>query len=192
MKFCNLKTWVNKDDVKVGDEGYFANDICILEKNIERDFKHKIKHIDQFRGNCFVAEIDDNEPSCCSAYSGYTFFLPSERARKPTYRPFANVGELFDFLMPTFNEDHFGVCDEEGNHVEFDVYEKAEILLGKKLVLKDLVNDRIKIVIIQDIDFIRDSNNSRDIFLNSMSLEYLFNDFEIQHNGEFIPFGIEE
>ena len=32
MKFCNLKTWVNKDDVKVGDEGYFANDICILEK----------------------------------------------------------------------------------------------------------------------------------------------------------------
>lgn len=190
MEFCNLKTWVNKDDVKVGDEGYFANDICILEKIIEGDFKHKIKHIDQFRGNCFVAEIDDNEPSSCSAYSGYTFFLPSERARKPTYRPIANIDELLDFLVPDLDVN--AVCDSSGNNDEIIRYKKAELLLGKKITLREKQGAYTNVVIIQSVDFYGDSDAGEDIHINNNPLNFMFEAYKILIDGEFVPFGVKD
>ena len=188
MEFCNLKTWVNKDDVKVGDEGYFANDICILEKNIERDFKRKIKHIDQFRGNCFVADIDDNEPSCCSAYSGYTFFLPSEKARKPTYRPIANIDELLDFLVPDLDTN--AVCDSSGNNDEIIRYKKAELLLGKKITVREKQGAYTHVMIIQSVDFYGDSDAGEDIHINNNPLNFMFEAYKILIDGEFVPFGV--
>lgn len=182
MKICDVKTWANKDDVKVGDEGYFSNDICFLEKIIERDFKRKIKHIDPFRGNCFVAEIDENEPSRCSAYSGYSFFMPADKVRKSMYRPIKTFEELFNFFVPNFEEEYFGLGDGE-----YDTYKKTELLLGLTIALKRKADNFIEVSFIQNILFL-----DKDLCLNGRLLKDLFKDYEIQMNGKWVPFGIKD
>lgn len=173
----DVLTGITADKAVVGMKGFFGDSLYVLNDNIKRN---DVRTLTDIVGNCaYCFEVDHKEQL-------YAFFLPGERVMKPTYRPIATVDELFDFILPEFEL----VGDENGKQV--DSYRKAEILLGKKLVLKDLINDRIKIMIIQDINFKSDTNNSSAIFLNSLSLEYLFHDFEIQKNGEFVPFAIEE
>lgn len=172
----DVLTGITADKAVVGMKGFVGDSLSALNDKIRRN---DVSTLTDIVGNCaYCFEVEHKQ--------NYAFFLPGERVMVPTYRPIATVDELFDFILPEFEL----VGDENGKQVEFDAYRKAEILLGKKLVLKDLINDRIKIMIIQDINFKSDTNNS--IFLNSLSLEYLFHDFEIQKNGEFVPFAIEE
>ena len=175
----DVLTGITADKAVVGMKGFVGDSLSALNDKIKRN---DVSTLTDIVGNCaYCFEVDHKEQL-------YAFFLPGERVMKPTYRPIATVDELFNFILPEFEL----VGDEYGKQVEFDAYRKAEILLGKKLVLKDLINDRLKIMIIQDINFKSDIKNSKDIFLNSLSLEYLFHDFEIQKNGEFVPFAIEE
>lgn len=81
MKFDikDVKSWANRHDVKVGDEGYFADNIEELKAENNRTRR--------------IAEILDDHAFCfCAPTNRYSFFLPSEavKADKPKekkYRP---------------------------------------------------------------------------------------------------------
>lgn len=90
MKFDikDVKSWANRHDVKVGDEGYFADNIEELKAENNRTRR--------------IAEILDDHAFCfCAPTNRYSFFLPSEavKADKPKekkYRPLKKIKDFYD------------------------------------------------------------------------------------------------
>jgi hypothetical protein len=72
---------------------------------------------------------------------------------------------------------------------ETDNLKMAKKLLGKKIILKNSENGQFEVMFIQNIEF---NNDSSDINLNCLSLEYLFNIYKVLVNDYWIPFGVEE
>lgn len=183
IKMCRLfdikdvKSWSNCAEVKVGDAGYFGYNLQDLERVIKNYKTPKIlSEINEDLGTPFKAED-------YRGWSWYAFFLPVEKVRKSPYRPFNSVTELFSFLMPEFSVSE--------NQEEFNEYKKAEILLSKKITLKQKEDNLVKVVIITEIYFY-DNDDNTNIYLNSDLVKDLFCNYEILINGEFVPFGVEE
>jgi hypothetical protein len=84
----DVKSWVNRHDVKVGDEGYLSDHISYLRD--AKDAKtSKLDRIYDNQGDCFSA-ID--------AFGTYTFFLPLDAVKKDKpekkYRPLKSIDEM--------------------------------------------------------------------------------------------------
>lgn len=107
-----------------------------------------------------------------------------------TYRPIANIDELLDFLVPDLDTN--AVCDSSGNNDEIIRYKKAELLLGKKITLREKQGAYTNIVIIQSVDFYGDSDAGEDICINNNPLNFMFEAYKILIDGEFVPFGVKE
>lgn len=89
MKFDikDVKSWANRHDVKVGDEGYFADEIEGLKTENNRTRR--------------IAEILDDHAFCfCTPTNRYSFFLPLNAAKKDKpekkYRPFKKIKDFYD------------------------------------------------------------------------------------------------
>ena len=87
MKFDikDVKSWANRHDVKVGDEGYFADEIEELKAENNRTRR--------------IAEILDDHAFCfCTPTNRYSFFLPLNAAKKDKpkkkYRPLKSIDEM--------------------------------------------------------------------------------------------------
>lgn len=87
MKFDvkDVKSWANRHDVKVGDEGYFADEIEELKAEDNRTRR--------------IAEILDDHAFCfCTPTNRYSFFLPLNAAKKDKpekkYRPLKSIDEM--------------------------------------------------------------------------------------------------
>lgn len=87
MKFDikDVKSWANRHDVKVGDEGYFADEIEDLKAENNR--------------TRMIAEILDNHAFCfCTPTNKYSFFLPLNAVKKDKpekkYRPLKSIDEM--------------------------------------------------------------------------------------------------
>lgn len=81
----DLKSWANRHDVKVGDEGYFADEIEELKAEDNRTRR--------------IAEILDDHAFCfCTPTNRYSFFLPLNAAKKDKpekkYRPLKSIDEM--------------------------------------------------------------------------------------------------
>lgn len=91
----DVKSWYNRHDVKVGDEGYFADNIEELKTENNR--------------TRMIAEILDDHAFCFRTPTNrYSFFLPLDAAKKEKkYRPIKNMAELADIM---YGEDrHRGI-----------------------------------------------------------------------------------
>lgn len=79
----DVKSWANRHDVKVGDEGYFADNIEELKTE-----------------NCtrMIAEILDDHAFCfCTPTNRYSFFLPLNAVKKEKkYRPLKKIKDFHD------------------------------------------------------------------------------------------------
>lgn len=93
MKFDikDVKSWANRHDVKVGDEGYFADEIEDLKAEDNR--------------TRVITEIIDNHAFCFRTPTNkYSFFLPldavkEDKPKEKKYRPLKSIDEtdcLFD------------------------------------------------------------------------------------------------
>lgn len=100
MKFDikNVKSWANRHDVKVGDEGYFFHAIDIL-KGSESECLKPIKSVlFTLRNNyakCFKIELGHDGDDV------FEFFLPLNAVKedKPKkYRPFTDMRELTEIV----------------------------------------------------------------------------------------------
>lgn len=88
MKFDikDVKSWYNRHDVKVGDEGYFADEIEELKTEDNR--------------TRMIAEILDDHAFCFRTPTNrYSFFLPLDAVKKEKkYRPFKRMRELTEIV----------------------------------------------------------------------------------------------
>lgn len=82
----DVKSWANRHDVKVGDEGYFAD--SIEELKTEDNRTRTIENI-----------FDDDAFCFRSPTNKYSFFLPLDAVKKEKkYRHIKNMAELADIM----------------------------------------------------------------------------------------------
>ena len=88
----DIKSWNTRNDVKIGDKGYFCNKISDLY-----DMKDT--------GLSEIERIRDNQADCFSStafYGNFSFFLPlnavKEDKLEKKYRPFKDLYEFYQFL----------------------------------------------------------------------------------------------
>lgn len=170
MKFDikDVKSWANRHDVKVGDEGYFADNIEELKAENNRTRR--------------IAEILDDHAFCfCAPTNRYSFFLPLDAVKedKPEkkYRPFKNLYEFYQFL--SFNSH---ITEEDFTPVMllglyFKYREKKALRVASTIVI-----NRIDV----DLKGICEPN------IEGRNLGLWFDYAEIMNDdGEWQPFGVE-
>lgn len=80
----DVKSWANRHDVKVGDEGYFAD--SIEELKTEDNRTRTIKNIFDDEAFCFRSPTNK-----------YSFFLPLDAVKKEKkYRPLKKIKDFHD------------------------------------------------------------------------------------------------
>ena len=145
----DVKSWKDRHDVKVGDEGYFADEI------------EELKAENRTR---MIAEILDDHAFCFRTPTNrYSFFLPLDAVKedKPEkkYRPFKTISELECELNK----------DNRSAHQFLSV--------GNDIFIKNKNKNQLTHLIITRID--RDAETSEVLFVNGMSPIHLFNNYEI-------------
>ena len=157
----DVKSWANRHDVKVGDEGYFADNIEELKTEDNR--------------TRMIAEILDDHAFCfCTPTNRYSFFLPLDAVKedkpKKKYRPFKNLNEIQSVL-----------CGG-------DVTKYAFFDVGTHLTVrhKDERN-REQVILITSIEYM----DGYLYLINDRGLDEWFNNFELLVNDTWVHFGIE-
>ena len=164
MKFDikDVKSWANRHDVKVGDEGYFAGNIEELKTEVNR--------------TRMIAEIFDDHVFCFRTPTNrYSFFLPLDAVKEDKsekkYRPFKTISELEYELNK----------DNRSAHQFLSV--------GNDIFIRNKNTNQLTHLIITRID--RDAETSEVLFVNGMSPIHLFNNYEIRVGAKWLPFGVE-
>ena len=157
----DVKSWANRHDVKVGDEGYFADEIEELKTENNR--------------TRMIAEILDDHAFCFRTPTNrYSFFLPLDAVKedkpKKKYRPFKNLNEIQSVLRGG------------------DVTKYAFFDVGTHLTVrhKDERN-REQVILITSIEYI----DGYLYLINDRGLDEWFNNFELLVNDTWVHFGIE-
>ena len=174
MKFDlkDVKSWSNRHDVKVGDEGYFFHAIDIL-KGSESECLKPIKSVlFTLRNNyakCFKVELGHDGDDV------FEFFLPLDAVKKDIpekkYRPFKSMVE-FTKVVYNFVPDYLSVTG-----------------VGESFMVRRKYNQHIEKVLITHLEY--DANHNL-ISINGQSLKSLFENYEIiTDDGKIIPFGVE-
>ena len=168
MKFDikDVKSWANRNTVKIGDKGYFFDDIHSM-KDKKDCTAFTISGILDNRADCFCIKNR-------IGISSFNFFLPVEEVKedKPKekrYRPFKTINELEKTLNKVNRSAHQFMC------------------VGNDIFIRD--KNQMTHLMITRID--RDVKTNEVINVNGMSPIYLFNNYEIRVGAEWLPFGVE-
>lgn len=170
MKFDikDVKSWANRNTVKIGDKGYFFDDIHSM-KDKKDCTAFTISGILDNRADCFCIKNR-------IGISSFNFFLPVEevkedKPKKKRYRPFKTINELEKTLNKVNRSAHQFMC------------------VGNDIFIRNINKNQITHLIITMID--RDAETNEVLFVNGMSPIYLFNNYEIRVGAEWLPFGVE-
>ena len=171
----DVKSWATRNEVKVGDEGYFIHSIKWLKDDVELNVNTIACIRDDF-GNCFVSEKSFN--GC----NGFPFFVPlnavkKDKPKEKKYRPFEDLYEFYKFvsISPVARKDF---C--------------RNMLLGFSFTYREKkFSQCATTTMINRIDF--DANDDpRFCYINNRDFKDWFDNYEIMNNkGEWQPFGIE-
>lgn len=160
----DVKSWVNRYEVKVGDKGYVSSNLYSLQD----DLKNNVALIREISRICY----DDVECFSCKAFGtirSYGFFLPldavkADEPKEKKYRPLKSIDEM-DCL--------------------FD----CSVMSAKNFITyRSKVTGEIYIELLFAVS--RDKNDVLSS-INNIPVQDLFNNFEIRKNGEWLPFGVE-
>lgn len=160
----DIKSWSNRHDVKVGDEGYFCNHISDLYdmRDVEST---KIERIYDNQANCF---------SSTAFYGDFSFFLPlnavKEDKTKNKYRPFKTIAEV-DELLAKDNVKHY--C-----YVGSDLYLRYKVYPN---ITKHIEITNLEV----------DTNTNELRFINGFTPRHLTENYDIKIAGRWLPFGVE-
>lgn len=166
----DVKSWYNRHDVKVGDEGYFADKIEELKTENNR--------------TRMIVEILDDHAFCfCTPTNRYSFFLPldavkEDKPKEKKYRPFKDLYEFYKFLS-------FGCFVAREDFTQ-------NMLLGMRFTYRDKKALRVaSTIVINKIDV--DLKDICEPIIEGRNFEHWFDYSEIMNNkGEWQPFGIQE
>lgn len=161
----DVKSWYNRHDVKIGDEGYFHNGISgFREININDAKCGKVSYIDDNWNLCFKSDLD--------AFTSYAFFLPLNKVKKEKkYRPFESMAE-FTKVVYNLVPDYLNITG-----------------VGESFTVRRKYNQHIEKVLITHLEY--DANRNL-ISINGQSLRALFENYDIvTDDDKIIPFGVE-
>lgn len=171
MKFDvkDLKSWNNRHDVKVGDEGYVSRDLNTLQDDLKSG-------IAQIRIICHVGD-DDVYCFSCKAFGAtrnYGFFLPADAVKEDEkkYRPFKTMRELTEVVR---GKD----------------WEMNDITTGDELMIRSKgCEDRHRRVLITDLTL---DNNCNLLFINNKTMKVWLDNYEVMSISacDWVPFGVE-
>lgn len=181
----DLKSWANRNDVgPLSVTGFFGNSLLEIDNEIRRYNKGEKGHLHE------LYQINDNG-CCCFGYATYfadtgafsgtnnfAFFLPLDAVKKDKpkkkYRPFKDAYEFYKFLVnPSLARKDFS--------------NKLLLNLPITLRIKYISNFTTTELITSVEDSVIDGCQLTSI--NNKELEYWFNNYEIEINGEWQPFG---
>lgn len=169
MKFDikNVKSWANRHDVKVGDEGYVSRDLNTLQDDLKSG-------IAQIRIICHVGD-DDAYCFSCKAFGStrnYGFFLPADAAKEDEkkYRPFKTMRELTEVVR--------------GKDWEYN-----DLSVGDSLLIRHKGDEHYyQNILITSLEY--DENDL--ISMNGRLMQDWLDKFEFLAQCECRPFGVEE
>ena len=172
----DVKSWANRYDVKIDDEGYFFHDIDKL-RNFENEY------IKPVNSKLFV--IRDNYARCFQIDNGrdgdnvFEFFLSLDAVKEEKkYRPFKDTYELYKFLMPNTSL----------TRKEF----KDKWLLNLPITYREIKSPQCTIMELITRVVFNETDKACKIFINKRDFEDLFANYEIMNaKGEWQPFGVE-
>lgn len=177
----DVLTCIDAEQAVLGTPGYFGNTVSDLVHAISQHDVSELSGVAQEEAYCFKNNSDKH----------YILFLPLGRVKKTyTYRPIANLEELLEFLVPDLDAN--AVCDSAGNNDEIIRYKKAELLLGKKITIREKDGAYTNVLIIDRVDFYGDSDTGNAIYINGSPLNFLFESYKILIDGKWVPFGVKE
>lgn len=170
----NIKSWANRNTVKIGDKGYFFDDIHSM-KDKKDCTAFSISGILDNRADCFC--IKDR-----IGISSFNFFLPLEAIKedkpKKKYRPFKNLYEFYKFLSyDNFTEEEF----------------TQNMLLGEVFTYREKKAPRYAhTTVITKINFDL-ADDPCEPNIEGRNLEMWFDRFEIRNDDlEWQPFGVKD
>lgn len=167
----DVKSWSNRHDVKVGDSGYVANDLDILQDDLKSG-------IAQLR---MISYVGDTDAYCFSAkafgaHRNFGFFLPSDavkedKPKEKKYRPFTSMIELTEIAEIT-NPNSYNVMG-----------------VDEALFVKRKCNGHYEKVLITHLEYDKYHNL---IAINNKNLKTWFENYELKNGfGKYVPFGVE-
>lgn len=169
----DLITWFNRDQAEVGKEYYFASCLSDIQNRVnDGECKFKLHSIDENRVDQ-PFECDDRTCFCWACILPVDKVIEKEPKKK--FRPLKNIKEFYKLVFYT-----------EGKSEEDCVYELISdcILHLKSKRFGDEYFTAIRgICKNEDFQILIDS---------SFTFEELFEEFEIELDGEWKPFGISD
>lgn len=161
----DIKSWANRHDVKVGDVGYFADSLLVLDDRVSMGSRGIIGDIRDSQACCFKIKNDND----------FCFFLPLDAVKKDKpekkYRPFKSMAE-FTKVVYNLVPDYLNITG-----------------VGESFMVRRKCNQHIEKVLITHLEY--DANRNL-ISINGQSLKSLFENYEIiTDDDKIIPFGVE-
>lgn len=176
----DVKSWATRHDVKVGDEGYFADSIDTFRNS-------KKKYIALARGK--IGGVLDDYSTCfqiensCGGFGTYAFFIPLEavkedKPKEKKYRRFKDLYEFYQFLS----------FDSDTTREDFN----QNMLLGLAFTYREKKALRVaSTTVINRIDFDL-ADDPCEPNVEGRNLGMWFDYSEIMNaKGEWQPFGVE-
>lgn len=166
----DVKSWATRHDVKVGDEGYFADSIEELKTEDNRAR--------------MIEDISDDDAFCFRIPSRkYSFFLPLEavkedKPKEKKYRPFKDLYEFYQFL--SFNAR---ITKEDFTPI---------MLLGLYFTYREKKALRVaSTTVINRIDFdLADDPCEPNVEGRNLGMWFDYSEI-MNDDGEWQPFGVE-
>ena len=183
----DLKSWSNRHDVKIKSvTGFFGNSLLEIDNEIRRYNKGEKGHLHE------LYQVSDNG-CCCFGYATYfadtgafggtnnfAFFLPLDAVKEDkTYRPCKTIKEFYELVFNTKSKAD----------TEFYISE----LLGAIIHFRNKETGTEYFSTISTIT--KDSTDCVRVFLplkGYHSFKDFFEEYEIEINGEWHPFGAVE
>lgn len=181
----DLKSWANRHDVvELSVAGFFGNSLLEIDNEIrkynkgEKGHLHELYQISDNGCFCFGYATNFADTGAFSGTNNFAFFLPLDAVKKnkpkKKYRPFKDAYEFYKFLVnPSLARKDFS--------------NKLLLNLSITLRIKYISNFTTTELITSVEDSVIDGCQLTSI--NNKELEYWFNNYEIEIDGEWHPFG---
>ena len=181
----DLKSWANRHDVEIKSvTGFFGNSLLEIDNEIrrynkgEKDRLHMLYQISDNGCYCFGYALYFADTGAFGGTNNFAFFLPLDKVKvEKRYRPFEDAYEFYKFLVnPSLARKDFS----------------NKLLLNLPITWrkKDTSNfTTTEIITGVEVAVI---NGCQLTSINDKELKDWFNNYEIEINGKWQPFGAVE
>ena len=181
----DVKSWANRHDVNtLSNIGFFGNSLLEIVYEIrrynrgEKDRLHVLYQISDNDHRCFRYALYFADTGAFAGTNNFAFFLPADKVKvEKRYRPFKDAYELYKFLVNLY----FARKDFSN-----ELLLNLPITWRKKDTSNFTTTEIITSVEVAVIDGCQLTS------INSKELNYWFNNYEIEIDGEWQPFGVFE